>query len=64
MKNEEEKGVAIDNPDYSQMDSYVKIFPKVSHGWIVRYNVEDEAAVKSAEESHYNLLEWFAMYLK
>ncbi|KAE8076948.1 hypothetical protein FH972_015565 [Carpinus fangiana] len=48
----------------SEVDSYVKIFPKVSHGWTVRYNVEDKAAVKSAEESHQNLLEWFAKYLK
>ena len=55
---------SIYNPDSSQVDSYVKIFPKVSHGWTVRYNVEDEAAVKSAEESHQNLLEWFAKYLK
>ncbi|XP_059434886.1 endo-1,3;1,4-beta-D-glucanase-like [Corylus avellana] len=48
----------------SEVDSYVKIFPKVSHGWTVRYNVEDEFAVKSAEESHQNLLEWFAKHLK
>jgi dienelactone hydrolase len=42
----------------------VKIFPKVAHGWTVRYDVEDEAAVKSAEEAHGNLLEWFAKYVK
>ncbi|KAB5545424.1 hypothetical protein DKX38_013536 [Salix brachista] len=48
----------------SEVDSFVKIFPKVAHGWTVRYNVEDEAAVKSAEEAHGNLLEWFAKYVK
>uniref|UniRef100_A0A6N2MD05 Dienelactone hydrolase domain-containing protein n=1 Tax=Salix viminalis TaxID=40686 RepID=A0A6N2MD05_SALVM len=48
----------------SEVDSFVKVFPKVDHGWTVRYNVEDEAAVKSAEEAHVNLLEWFAKYVK
>ncbi|KAB5531893.1 hypothetical protein DKX38_018563 [Salix brachista] len=46
------------------VDSFVKVFPKVAHGWTVRYNVEDEAAVKSAEEAHGNLLEWFVKYVK
>ncbi|KAJ6725391.1 DIENELACTONE HYDROLASE [Salix purpurea] len=48
----------------SEVDSFVKVFPKVAHGWTVRYNVEDEAAVKSAEEAHGNLLEWFVKYVK
>ncbi|KAL5849669.1 hypothetical protein ACOSQ3_007721 [Xanthoceras sorbifolium] len=43
-----------------EVNGYVKIFPKVAHGWTVRYNVEDEAAVKPAEEAHQNMLEWFA----
>ncbi|KAJ4722352.1 endo-1,31,4-beta-D-glucanase-like [Melia azedarach] len=47
-----------------EVDAYVKIFPKVSHGWTVRYRVEDEAAVKSAGEAHQNLLRWFAKYVK
>ncbi|KAG2727379.1 hypothetical protein I3843_01G150000 [Carya illinoinensis] len=47
-----------------EVDGYVKIFPKVSHGWTVRYNVEDEAVVKSAEEAHQNLLEWFDKCVK
>lgn len=47
-----------------QVDRFVKIFPKVAHGWTVRYNVEDESAVKAAEEAHQNLLEWFAKYVK
>ncbi|KAM4116150.1 hypothetical protein ACJW30_02G028900 [Castanea mollissima] len=47
-----------------EVDGFVKIFPKVAHGWTVRYSVEDVAAVKSAEEAHQNLLEWFAKYVK
>ncbi|KDO74853.1 hypothetical protein CISIN_1g0265101mg, partial [Citrus sinensis] len=46
------------------VDSFVKIFPKVAHGWSVRYNVEDESAVKAAEEAHQNLLEWLAKHVK
>ncbi|XP_057415522.1 endo-1,3;1,4-beta-D-glucanase-like isoform X3 [Lotus japonicus] len=47
-----------------QVDSYVKIFPKVSHGWSVRYNIEDAEAVKAAEEAHQDMLDWFAKHLK
>ena len=42
----------------------MKIFPKVAHGWSVRYNVDDEAAVKRAEEAHNDMLEWFAEHVK
>ena len=49
---------------YYQVDGYVKIFPKVEHGWTVRYDVGNEAAVKPAEEAHQNMLEWFAKYVK
>ncbi|XP_039129764.1 endo-1,3;1,4-beta-D-glucanase-like [Dioscorea cayenensis subsp. rotundata] len=48
----------------SEVDSFVKIFPGVAHGWTVRYDVHDEAVVKSAEEAHQNMLEWFSKYLK
>ncbi|KAL5541692.1 hypothetical protein UlMin_009402 [Ulmus minor] len=48
----------------SEIDSFVKIFPGVAHGWTVRYNVEDEAAVKSAEEAHLDLLNWFTKYVE
>jgi carboxymethylenebutenolidase len=47
-----------------QLDSFVKIFPGVAHGWTVRYNVEDESAVKSAEEAHLDTLNWFTKYVK
>ncbi|KAI9108290.1 hypothetical protein K1719_020773 [Acacia pycnantha] len=32
-------------------DCYVKVVPKVCHGWTARYNVEDEASVMAAEEA-------------
>lgn len=48
----------------SGVDVLVKIFPKVTHGWTVRYKAEDEAEVKAAEEAHGNLLEWFAKHVK
>ncbi|XP_059448168.1 uncharacterized protein LOC132179421 [Corylus avellana] len=47
----------------SEFDSFVKIFPGVSHGWTVRYNLEDESAVKSAEEAHLDMLNWFTKYV-
>ena len=47
-----------------QFDSFVKIYPGVAHGWTVRYNVEDESAVKSAEEAHLDMLNWFTKYVK
>ncbi|KAM7257663.1 hypothetical protein ACFE04_013404 [Oxalis oulophora] len=37
------------------VDAYVKIFPNVTHGWTIRYNLEDAEAVKSAEEAHRNM---------
>ncbi|EEF45406.1 endo-1,3;1,4-beta-D-glucanase [Ricinus communis] len=48
----------------SEFDSFVKIFPGVSHGWSVRYNVEDESAVRSAEEAQSDMLNWFTKYVK
>ncbi|KAF3957569.1 hypothetical protein CMV_017428 [Castanea mollissima] len=43
----------------SEFDSFVKIFPGVAHGWSVRYSLEDESAVKSAEEAQLDMLNWF-----
>ncbi|KAG5567613.1 hypothetical protein RHGRI_002976 [Rhododendron griersonianum] len=48
----------------AELNGYVKIFPGTSHGWTVRYNVEDETAVKHAEEAHQNMLDWFVEYVK
>jgi len=46
------------------VDNFVKIFPGVNHGWSVRYSDDDESAVKSAEESHEDMLNWFTKYVK
>ncbi|KAJ8434151.1 hypothetical protein Cgig2_000871 [Carnegiea gigantea] len=35
-----------------EVDGLVKIFPGVAHGWSVRYDPQDLAAVKSAEEAY------------
>ncbi|KAJ6959398.1 hypothetical protein NC653_037664 [Populus alba x Populus x berolinensis] len=40
-------------------DSHVKILPGVSHGWTVRYNVEDETAAGSAAEDHGDMIHSF-----
>ncbi|XP_059311902.1 endo-1,3;1,4-beta-D-glucanase-like [Lycium ferocissimum] len=48
----------------SEIESFVKIFPGVEHGWTVRYNIEDESAVKSAEEAHSDMLNWFTKFIK
>lgn len=49
---------------YVQIDSFVKIYPETEHGWTLRYDVTDEAAVKHAEESHKDLLEWLTKHVK
>ncbi|XP_038719329.1 endo-1,3;1,4-beta-D-glucanase-like isoform X2 [Tripterygium wilfordii] len=48
----------------AKVDVYLKIFPSTAHGWTVRYDVEDQNAVKSAEEAHRDMLEWFTKYVK
>ncbi|KAL9233096.1 hypothetical protein vseg_008134 [Gypsophila vaccaria] len=47
-----------------EVDGFVKIFPGVTHGWTVRYNPEDAAAVNSAHEAHLEMLAWFLKYIK
>ncbi|KAL2341230.1 hypothetical protein Fmac_009170 [Flemingia macrophylla] len=48
----------------AELESFVKLYPGVSHGWTVRYNDDDEAAVKSAEEAHQDMLNWFVKHVK
>ncbi|GAV60901.1 DLH domain-containing protein [Cephalotus follicularis] len=48
----------------SEFDSFVKIFPGVSHGWTMRYKDDDEFSIKSAEEAHLDMLNWFVKYVK
>ncbi|CAF2159000.1 unnamed protein product [Brassica napus] len=47
-----------------EVNSYVKIHPKVTHGWTVRYKTDDPEAVKAAEEAHKEMLDWFVTYVK
>lgn len=49
---------------FVQVDSFVKIFPGVGHGWTVRYDDNNEFAVKSAQESHVDMLNWLTKYIK
>lgn len=46
------------------VDSFVKIFPNVSHGWTIRYDTKDPEAVKASEEARQILLDWFDKHLK
>eukprot|EP01018_Ginkgo_biloba_P010074 Gb_35405 [translate_table: standard] len=48
----------------TEVDSFVKIYPGVAHGWTVRYSDDDEVAVKNAEAAHTDMLEWFNKHLK
>ncbi|KAL5541691.1 hypothetical protein UlMin_009401 [Ulmus minor] len=48
----------------SEIKCLVKIFPKVVHGWTMRYDDQDEAACKPAEEAHQNMLEWLVEHVK
>ncbi|CAO2838415.1 unnamed protein product [Amaranthus hypochondriacus] len=47
-----------------EVDSFVKIFGGVSHGWTVRYNDDDAVAMKAAYEAHQDMLAWFQKYVK
>ncbi|KAG8370705.1 hypothetical protein BUALT_Bualt13G0011100 [Buddleja alternifolia] len=44
-----------------EIPSFVKIFPRVEHGWTTRYNSTTE---KAAEEAHRDLLNWVNKYIK
>ncbi|XP_050236104.1 endo-1,3;1,4-beta-D-glucanase-like [Mercurialis annua] len=48
----------------TEINSYVKIFPGVSHGWSIRYDTEDESSVRSAEEAQKDMLDWFVEHVK
>lgn len=47
-----------------KVDSYVKIFPNVSHGWTLRYDQKDPKAVKAAYKAHQIMIDWFDKHLK
>ncbi|KAK6930045.1 Dienelactone hydrolase [Dillenia turbinata] len=47
-----------------KVDSLGKVFPGVAHGWTMRYNEEDQFAVKSAKEAHSDMINWLTKYVK
>ncbi|CAA7012957.1 unnamed protein product [Microthlaspi erraticum] len=47
-----------------EVKSFVKIFPRVKHGWSVRYNVNDPSEVEAAEEAHKDMLAWIIDHVK
>ncbi|WVZ00006.1 hypothetical protein V8G54_026075 [Vigna mungo] len=47
-----------------EIDSYVKIFANVSHGWTVKYDPNDPKAVEAAGEAHKVMINWFDKHLK
>lgn len=47
-----------------QVDACMKIFPRVVHGWAVRYKDDDEVAVKGAQEARKDMHDWFSKHLK
>ncbi|KAK7264537.1 hypothetical protein RJT34_32146 [Clitoria ternatea] len=52
------------NAKKPEVESLVKIFPGVSHGWTLRYDPNDPEAVKDAEKAHEIMLDWFDKHLK
>ncbi|KAK9984120.1 hypothetical protein SO802_033645 [Lithocarpus litseifolius] len=48
----------------NKVNNFIKIFPKVKHGWTVRYNETDIPTVKAANEAHKDLLDWLSKYLR
>ncbi|XP_010527412.1 PREDICTED: endo-1,3;1,4-beta-D-glucanase [Tarenaya hassleriana] len=47
-----------------EVKRFVKIFPRVKHGWTVRYNPSDPSEAEAAEEAHEDMLEWLIHYVK
>ncbi|CAN6452813.1 unnamed protein product [Victoria cruziana] len=46
-----------------EVNSFVKIFPGVGHGWTMRYKNDDEDAKQKAEEAHAHMIEWFSTHV-
>ncbi|RID53184.1 hypothetical protein BRARA_G00602 [Brassica rapa] len=47
-----------------EVKSFVKIFPRVKHGWTVRYDPNDPSEVEAAKEAHKDMLVWLINHVK
>ncbi|CAK9858755.1 unnamed protein product [Sphagnum jensenii] len=47
-------------PDLSQVISFVKVFPKVCHGWTSHYDKKNPEVVAHANKAHNNTPDWYA----
>jgi len=47
----------------TDVKSFVKIFPGVTHGWALRYDETKEAEVENANEAHKLMIDWFVKYM-
>ncbi|KAL6620220.1 hypothetical protein ACP70R_035359 [Stipagrostis hirtigluma subsp. patula] len=47
-----------------RIDHFVKIFPRVPHGFACRYDSSDPFAVKTADEARADMISWFRKHLK
>ncbi|KAG4210161.1 hypothetical protein ERO13_A02G028101v2 [Gossypium hirsutum] len=43
---------------------FVKVFPDCSHGWTLRYDINNSTAVTRANEAYQDMLEWLLKYVK
>ncbi|CAL4900648.1 unnamed protein product [Urochloa decumbens] len=46
------------------IDHFVKIFPRVAHGFACRYDSSDPFAVETAEAARKDMIGWFSKHLK
>nr|GLL46510.1 endo-1,3;1,4-beta-D-glucanase-like [Ipomoea trifida] len=56
--------ISVEEIEEVKIDSFVKVFPGVKHGWTLRYDDEDEEAIRVAEEAHSDMLNWLTKYIK
>ncbi|CAH9106067.1 unnamed protein product [Cuscuta europaea] len=48
----------LSSPEH-KIDHLVKMYPRVCHGWTIRYFVNNTFAVNSAAEAHQDMINWF-----
>ncbi|CAM6075753.1 unnamed protein product [Sphagnum tenellum] len=48
---------------HTQIDTFLKVFPNVKHGWTVKYDMDNHEEVAEAEAAHQMMFSWFDKYL-